>query len=420
MDLLSISSILLTVSAIFAYINYRYIKLPTTIGIMVVSLVFSVFLVVLSKFGFASGITVTQSLVAQVDFNQALMNGMLSFLLFAGAMHVDLSALLDNKWVVGLLASLGVIASTFMVGIASYFVLGLFGFDLPFIYCLLFGSLISPTDPVAVMGVLKRAGANKSLETKIAGESLFNDGVAVVVFLVIFGIAINGDPVSVEHIGKLFAQEALGGALFGFVIGWVALYMLKRVDDYQVEVLITLALVAGGATAAGMLHISAPIAVVVAGLMIGNQGRRDAMTRNTREHLDTFWELVDEILNAVLFLLIGLEIILATFGTKQLAAGLIMAVLVLGARFIAVSAPVTLLRLKKEFHPHVIKILTWGGLRGGISVALALSIPEGPERDIIVAVTYIIVVLSILLQGLTVHKLVAFAARELEETKPGS
>ena len=418
MDILSISSVLLTVSALFAYVNYRYIKLPTTIGIMVVSLVFSVVLVILSKLGFEDGITVAQSLVKQIDFNQAVMNGMLAFLLFAGAMHVDLSELYQNKWVVGLLASAGVIASTFMVGIVSYFVLGLLGFSIPFIYCLLFGSLISPTDPVAVMGVLKRAGASKSLETKIAGESLFNDGVAVVVFLVIFGIAINGDPVSVEHIGKLFALEALGGALYGFVIGWVALYMLKRVDDYQVEVLITLALVAGGATGAGVLHVSAPIAVVVAGLMIGNQGRRDAMSNTTRDHLDTFWELVDEILNAVLFLIIGLEIILIPFGGAQLAGGLIMALLVLGARFLAVSGPVLLLRLRKSFHPHVIKILTWGGLRGGISVALALSIPEGPERDIIVAITYIIVVLSILIQGLTVHKLVAFASRENTEQEP--
>jgi len=418
MDLLSISSLLLTISAIFAYINYRYIKLPTTIGIMVISLIFSVILVILAKLGFESGIGVTQSLVKQIDFNQALMNGMLAFLLFAGAMHVNLNALLDNKWVVGLLASVGVIASTFMVGIVSYFIFGLFGFKIEFIYCLLFGSLISPTDPVAVMGVLKRAGATKNLETKIAGESLFNDGVAVVVFLVIFGIAVNGDPVSVEHIGKLFALEALGGALFGFIIGWIALYMLKRVDEYQVEVLITLALVAGGSSAAAMLHTSAPIAMVVAGLMIGNQGRSTAMSDRTRERLDTFWELIDEILNAVLFLIIGLEIILLSFGVTQIAAGLILAVLVLGARFIAVSVPVTLLRLRRSFHPHVIKILTWGGLRGGISVALALSIPEGPERNIIVVTTYIIVVLSILLQGLSVHKLVAFAARELEETTP--
>ncbi len=417
MDLLTISSYLLCVSALFAYINYRYIKLPTTIGIMVVSLLFSVALVVLSRVGFDNGIEIAQSLVSQIDFNQALMKGMLAFLLFAGAMHVNLDALFDNKWVVGLLASVGVIASTFMIGIASYFILGLFGFDIPFIYCLLFGSLISPTDPVAVMGVLKRAGATKNLETKIAGESLFNDGVAVVVFLVIFGIAINGDPVSVQHIATLFAQEALGGALFGFIIGWVGLYMLKRVDEYQVEVLITLALVAGGATVAGLLHISAPIAVVVAGLMIGNQGRRDAMTDKTRERLDTFWELIDEILNAILFLIIGLEIILLTFGAKQIFAGLVLAVVTLAARFIAVSVPVTLLRLRRTFHPHVIKILTWGGLRGGISVALALSIPEGPERDIIVVITYIIVILSILLQGLSVHKLVAFASKEAEKAE---
>ena len=412
MDLLSISSILLTVSALFAYINYRYIKLPTTIGIMAISRVFSVVLVLLSKFGYTTGITYAQNLLDQVDFNQALMHGMLSFLLFAGAMHVNLSELLDKKWVVGLLASVGVVTSTFIVGIFSYYLLQLLNLGIPFIYCLLFGSLISPTDPVAVMGVLKTAGATKSLETKIAGESLFNDGVAVVVFLVIFGIAINGDPVSVEHISKLFAQEAIGGGLFGFVIGWVALQMLKRVDDYQVEVLITLALVAGGSTAAAMMHISAPIAVVVAGLIIGNHGRRDAMSDTTRQHLDTFWELVDEILNAVLFLLIGLEIMVTLFTVNHLVAGLILALLVLTARFIAVGIPVTLLKLRTDFHPHVIKILTWGGLRGGISVALALSIPPSPEREVIVAVTYIIVVLSILIQGLSIQKLVAFAARE--------
>lgn len=417
MDLLTISSILLTVSALFAYINYMYIKLPTTIGIMVISLIFSVVLVLLSKLGLGSGIELGQSLLTQIDFNEALMNGMLAFLLFAGAMHVNLSELLDKKWIVGLLASFGVVLSTFMVGIVTYYVLPLLGFNLPFIYCLLFGSLISPTDPVAVMGVLKRAGATKSLETKIAGESLFNDGVAVVVFLVIFGIAVNGDPASVEHIGKLFVQEAIGGGIFGFVIGWIALQMLKPVDDYQVEVLITLALVAGGATAAAALHLSAPIAVVVAGLIIGNHGRRDAMTAKTRQHLDTFWELIDEILNAVLFLLIGLEIMITTFTGNHLAAGLIMAILVLGARFIAVSIPVTLLKLRTDFHPHVIKILTWGGLRGGISVALALSIPPGPEREVIVAITYIIVVLSILLQGLTIQKLVAFASRENTEEK---
>jgi len=412
MDFLTLCSTLLTISALFAYLNYRWFKLPTTIGIMVISLLFSVVLVVLARFGFDLGIDYARELVGQIDFNEALMQGMLAWLLFAGALHVDLSELLDKRWIIGLLASVGVITSTFLVGIGSWYLLGWIGFELPFIYCLLFGSLIAPTDPVAVMGVLKTAGATKSLETKIAGESLFNDGVAIVVFLVIFGIAVNGDPVEVVHIGSLFLQEAVGGALFGFVIGYIVMQMLKRVDNYQVEVLLTLALVGGGSTAAGLMHISAPIAVVVAGLIIGNQARRDAMSDTTKQHLDTFWELLDEILNAILFLLIGLEVIILNFESRHLLAGLLLALLVLGARFIAVGIPVSLLKLRSEFHPHVVKILTWGGLRGGISVALALSIPAGPERDVIVSVTYIIVICSIITQGLTIQKLVAFASRE--------
>nr|MBX2884150.1 cation:proton antiporter [Granulosicoccus sp.] len=242
MDILTLSSMLLTVSALFAYVNYRLFKLPTTIGIMVVSLLFSVALVVLSRAGFSEGIVYAREVIGQIDFNQALMNGMLAWLLFAGALHVNLSELIDKRWIVGILASVGVITSTFIVGTGTYYILNALGFEISYIYCLLFGSLISPTDPVAVMGVLKTAGATKSLETKIAGESLFNDGVAIVVFLVIFGIAVHGDPISVPHIGGLFLQEAVGGAVFGFLIGWVVLQMLMRVDNYQVEVLLTLAL----------------------------------------------------------------------------------------------------------------------------------------------------------------------------------
>lgn len=412
MNLLTIASTLLTISALFAYINYRLFKLPTTIGIMIISLVFSVVLVLAEKFGFSQGIFYAKELIGQVDFNEALMQGMLSWLLFAGALHVNLSELIDKRIIIGLLASFGVVLSTFIVGAGSWLLLSTMGLEIPFIYCLLFGSLISPTDPVAVMGVLKTAGATKSLETKIAGESLFNDGVAIVVFLVIFGIAVNGDPPEISHIVALFAQEALGGAVFGLVTGWLVLQMLKRVDNYQVEVLLTLALVGGGSTAAGLLHISAPIAVVVAGLIIGNQGRRNAMSATTRRNLDTFWELLDEILNAVLFLMIGLEVMILTFHKEYLIAGFLLALFVLFARFVAVSIPVSILKLKTDFHPHVVKILTWGGLRGGISVALALSIPAGPERDIIVAVTYIIVVCSIIIQGLTIQRLVAFAARD--------
>lgn len=407
MSLLSITSILISVAALFAYLNYRTLKLPNTIGIMVISLAFSLALVLLAHAGYSNARQIAEDIIVQIQFDKALLNGMLGFLLFAGAMHIDLNKLLARKWTIGLLASVGVLTSMFLVAIAAYYLFQLFGFSVPFIFCLLFGSLISPTDPIAVMGILKTAGASDSLEIKIAGESLFNDGVAIVVFLAIFGIAINGESFDLQNIGVLFVQEAIGGAVFGFVCGWVVLQMLKRVDDYLVEVLLTLALVAGGTTAAAGLHLSAPIAVVVAGLVIGNYGRRNAMSNITVQHLDTFWELIDEILNAVLFLIIGLEVIVIQLDAQLWTAGVIMAVIVLAARMISVGIPITLLRrLNREFHPHAIKILTWGGLRGGISVALALSIPAGPERDLIVSVTYIIVVLSILVQGLTIGKLI--------------
>lgn len=411
MSLLTISSLLITVSALFAYVNYKTLKLPTTIGIMVISLLFSVVLVVLGKFGLNTGVEIARDIVGQIEFDNTLLNGMLAFLLFAGAMHIDLNELLKSKWIIGLLASFGVVLSTFIVAGAAYAVFSVLNIEMPFLYCLLFGSLIAPTDPVAVLGVLKTAGASKSLETKIAGESLFNDGVAIVVFLTIFGIAINGDPLSAQHIAILFVQEAIGGALFGFACGWIVLQMLKQVDNYQVEVLLTLALVSGGATGAAALHLSAPIAVVVAGLMIGNQGKRGAMSKTTIQHLDTFWELVDEILNAVLFLLIGIEVVLITFNGPIWIAGLVLTVCALAARMFAVSIPVTLLKLRRDFHPHVIKILTWGGLRGGISVALALSIPASEQRDVIVAITYVIVVISIVLQGLTIGRLIKVTSK---------
>ena len=417
MSLLSITSILITVSALFAYVNYRTLKLPNTIGIMVISLIFSLVLVLLGNAGYGDAERIASGIVAQIEFDNALLNGMLGFLLFAGAMHTDLDRLLARKWTIGLLASVGVMTCMFLVAGIAYYLFQLFGYQVPFIFCLLFGSLISPTDPIAVMGILKTAGASKSLEIKIAGESLFNDGVAIVVFLAIFGIAVNGEAFNATHVGILFVQEAFGGAFFGFICGWVVLRMLRRVDNYQVEILLTLALVSGGATAAAGLHLSAPIAVVVAGLMIGNHGKRDAMSETTVQHLDTFWELIDEILNAILFLIIGLEVMVIQLDAQLWAAGVAMAIAVLLSRMISVGIPITALRkLNTEFHPHAIKILTWGGLRGGISVALALSIPAGPERDVIVAVTYVIVVLSILVQGLTIGKLVKATAQTTSPT----
>ncbi len=407
MEMLDLAALLLTLAAIFSYINFRFLKLPTTIGIMLIAMLISISLVVLGHCGF-EGIQNKATVVLEgIDFNKALMHGMLSFLLFSGALHVNLEDLAQHKWIISILATFGVVMSTFIVGSIAWIVFLLIGLKLPFIYCLLFGSLIAPTDPIAVIGILKKAGVPKSLETKITGESLFNDGVAVVVFLVIMGIVTGGHDVTAGHIMLLFVEEAIGGVLFGLAIGWLAYRMLKSVDNYQVEVLLTLALVMGGYAFARVIHVSGPIAMVVAGIFIGNRGRLFAMSENTREHLDSFWELMDEILNAVLFLLIGLEILVLTVKGNYLIAGLIMIPVVLLARFISVGIPVTFMRRIRDFSPHAVKILTWGGLRGGISVALALSIPNGPEREALLTVTYIIVIFSILVQGLTIERFVA-------------
>lgn len=405
MELLDIIALLLTLAAVFSYINHRFVRLPTTIGLMLIALLASLSIIVLSKLGIAFPVEWARGLIDDIDFNLTLLHGMLSFLLFAGALHVNLDDLAQQKWVIATLASVGVLSSTFIIGGLGWWLLGLLGTPLPFIYCLLFGALISPTDPIAVLGILKTANVSKSLETKIAGESLFNDGVGVVIFLVLLGIATSGDA-TVGEVALLFAEEAIGGLVFGLFIGWLAYRMLASVDNYQVEILITLALVMGGYTVAGSLHVSGPIAIVVAGLFIGNHGRMFAMSNRTREHLDTFWELVDEILNAVLFVLIGLEVLALEFESAWLSVGALMIPIVLFSRFISVGLPISLLRYRRSFSPHAVKIITWGGLRGGISVALALSLPAGAERDLIVAVTYVVVVFSILVQGLSVGRLI--------------
>jgi CPA1 family monovalent cation:H+ antiporter len=330
---------------------------------------------------------------------------MLSFLLFAGALHIDLSELAQRKWAIGFLASLGVLISTALVGVATWWLFGLLGQGIPLVYCLVFGALISPTDPIAVLAIMKSAGAEPALRLKITGESLLNDGVGVAVFLVLLGIAAGGPEATPQGAALLFAREALGGALFGLAIGWTAYRMLASVDNYQVEVLVTLALVMGGYALAAALHLSGPIAIVVAGLLIGNHGRRFAMSAKTIEHLDTFWELVDEILNAVLFVLIGLEVLLIVFEPAWGWAAVLAIPLVLAARLASVSVAALVPWLRHEFPPRVIGLLTWAGLRGGISIALALSLPAAPERGALITVTYVVVVFSILVQGLTLSRL---------------
>jgi len=405
MRLFDILAVLIGLSAVFSWLNHRYLRLPTAIGLMLIALILSLLLLLPLPFlaGFKRDVGV---MLAHIDFEQTLLHGMLSFLLFAGALHVNLYDLAKQKWAIGILATASVLGATFLIGGGTYLLFSALGLDIPLIYCLLFGALISPTDPIAVLGILKSAGAPKTLETKITGESLFNDGVAVVVFLVILAIAEGGEAVSPGAVLELFLYEAIGGLAFGVLGGGLAYAMLKRVDNYSVEVLITLALAAGGYALAEHAHVSAPIAVVVAGLLIGNHGRASAMSDSTIEHLDTFWELVDEILNAVLFVLIGLEVLVIALIGQLLLAGLLAIPLVLAARLVSVGFPIGVMRRFRSFSPGVVSILTWGGLRGGISVALALSLPLGSYRDTLVTVTYVVVVFSILVQGLTLGMLV--------------
>ncbi len=396
----------MVLTALFSYVNYRFLHMPTTIGVMFIALTNSLGVVLLASLGIDVGQQHIARMLESIDFNQALLHGMLSFLLFAGAMHIKLDDLASQKWVISLLATVGVVASTFIVGGLTSLVLETLGIPASFIYCLLFGALISPTDPVAVIGIIKTAGVPKSLETKIAGESLFNDGIGVVVFMIILELAVGGGAVTAGKVALLFFEEAVGGALLCLILGLIAYQMLKRVNNYQVEVIITLALVMGGYALADRIHTSGPIAIVVAGLLIGNHGRAFAMSALTRERLDDFWELMDEILNALLFMLIGLELLVMPFTKGLLIAGLLTIVITLFARWVSVGGTLLFMKYFRSFSPGAVKILTWGGLRGGISVALALSIPAAPERATIITITYIIVVFSIVIQGLTLGRLV--------------
>jgi CPA1 family monovalent cation:H+ antiporter len=347
-----------------------------------------------------------QIMLASIDFSEALLQGMLGFLLFAGALHVDLRELAKHKWAVMVLASASVVGATLLIGGGSWLLFRAIGVDVPLIYCMLLGALISPTDPVAVLGILKSAKAPKSLEMKITGESLFNDGVAVVVFMLLAGVLAGETSPGLGGALWLFAKEIVGGLAFGLAIGWIALYMIGKTGNYQVEIMVTLALAMSGYAVAEHAHVSAPIAIVVAGLMIGSRGRSTALTEATRYRLDDFWELVDEILNAVLFVIIGLEVLAITMTGEFLLAGLLAIPLVLAARFVSVGLPFQVIRRFRRFEPGLLAILTWGGLRGGISVALALSLPDGDHRDVILTVTYIVVVFSVLVQGLTLGPLV--------------
>lgn len=404
METYNLITIIIVLTATFGYINFRFIKLPGTIGIMLISLIASLCVVAIGEFN-PNFFRTTTHMIKSIDFDTALMKVMLSFLLFAGAIHIDLDQLKKERIPVITFSTIGVLISTFIVAALLYLSLRLFTTSIDFIHCLLFGALISPTDPIAVLGILKNAKIPATLEMKICGESLFNDGVAVVVFLTILEITNAGlQNVSAGYITWLFCQEAVGGILYGLILGYLGFLALKSIDNYIIEVGITLAIVMGGYTLADYLHVSGPLAMVVAGLIKGNKSRTAGMSRISRDYLDKFWEMLDEFLNGILFLLIGFEMLVIKFTMVLFYLGCIAIVIVLIARLISVALPIFVLRYKNTFEKNAIAILTWGGLRGGISVALALSLPKNHISDIFVSITYIIVLFSITVQGLTIGK----------------
>ena len=405
--MLDIAAICIVVTALLTYANHRWARLPTTIGVMAIALLLSLAIIGLDLLGLDFGVRdYEEHFLRSIDFSDVLMQGMLSFLLFAGALHIDMAALARFRWQVAGLAVLGTLLSTLVVGYAMYFLLPMVGVHLPLLYCLLFGALISPTDPIAVMGILKSAQAPPDLELVIAGESLFNDGVGVVLFSLVLGVLASGGAPTLASAGALLLREAGGGLVLGAVLGYLAYLMLKSIDEYRVEVLLTLATVIGGYSLASHLHVSGPLAMVVAGLIVGNGGRAYAMSDTTRRYVDMFWELLDEILNAVLFVLLGMEVLVIAFSWERIAAGATAIAVTLAARALTVGLPVRAAGLRFGLPVGSSRVLVWGGLRGGISVALALSLPLGEARDLVLALTYCVVVFSILAQGLTVGRVV--------------
>ena len=409
-SIFNLVALLITLAAIFGYLNHRWLRLPHTIGLVVIALAVSVVILLADALFPVLGLeSAVRRALTDIDFEDTLMKGFLSFLLFAGALHVDLEALISRRWAISTLATVGIVVSTLIVAGVMFYGFGAFGFDVPFAYCLVFGALISPTDPVAVMGILKTVKVPESLEAKIAGESLFNDGVGVVLYSVLVAMAVGaGDhgEATLAGAAELLAIEAVGGVLLGLAAGYTAYRAMKSINERTLEVLITLSLVMATYSVASRLHLSGPLAVVVAGLFIGNHGKRFAMSDETRHHIDTFWSVIDEVLNSLLFLAIGFEVIAITITGQVVGVALLAIPVVLLARFTSVAGPITLLGLRREFTKGAIPVLTWGGLRGGISVALALSLPPSPDKPVILAATYGVVVFSIVVQGLTFGRVV--------------
>ena len=407
MDYFAITTVLVVLAALFGYINVRFLKLPNTIGLMLITILFTIGVIGIGYFDNRL-LDAERYIITHIDFRTVLMDVMLSFLLFAGALHTNFEQLKVQRWPVLVFATVGVVFSTFLVGTFMFYVLQSLSLDIAYVYCLLFGALISPTDPIAVLGILKKAGVPKKLETKIVGESLFNDGVGVVVFLTIYRIATLGrDNVDAMDVLALFAQEVIGGVVLGLLLGIITYRLMKSIDDYDIEVIITLAAVMAGTAIAQALHLSAPLAMVTAGLMVGMDTiRQSSMSKITESYVDKFWELLDILLNTILFVLIGMEMLVLSFKESYFIAGLIAIPIILLCRYASLLLPINFFKKKLNFVPNTNLIMTWGGLRGGVSIALALGLSEAMHRELFLVITYIVVVFSIVVQGLTVEKLV--------------
>ncbi|WP_040417992.1 cation:proton antiporter [Cyclobacterium qasimii] len=416
MSIFNIITILIILSAVFSFINTKFLKLPFTIGLMIIANVFTIGITILGSYNHYI-MDEAKLLIQSVDFETALLDIMLSFLLFAGALHTKLDALKKQKGPIAMFATMGIVVSTFLIGSMMYYLFLAFNYPIDYVYCLLFGALISPTDPIAVLGILKDANAPKRLETKIVGESLFNDGVGVVVFIVLFKIAEQGiDAMSFADVTLLFITEVAGGLVLGLLGGWGAFRLMKVIDNYETEVIITLALVMGISALAHYLHVSGPLAVVVAGIFLGNKAPTIAWSTNTHTYVEKFWELIDVLLNAVLFVLIGLELLVISMNVQYLIFGIMAIPIALLARYIALSGPIAIFKNKLDFIPKTNMIMTWGGIRGGISIALALSLAPQMNRELFLTITYVIVVFSIIVQGLSLGPLVK---KVLKDSKGG-
>lgn len=406
MDVLALITAVVAICALFSYLNVRFLKLPSAIGLMLISLLCSILIITEGKFS-STFHDYIGSMLKEINFSDTLLNIMLGFLLFSGSLHVNLTKLKEQRAAVISFSTLGVVLSLFFFGTIMWFMFKLFGFPVDYIYCLWFGALVSPTDPIAVIGILKKSNMPKSIEATINGESLFNDGVGVVFFVTIGQIIQRGlENLSALDVMTLFLREVAGGIALGLMLGYLTFYFIRKIDHYQTEVLISLALVFLSGELAHIFHVSGPLAVIVIGLILGNKVKNNAMSETTRDYHHKFWELIDEFLNAILFVLIGLQMVLMPFITQYVVIGLLAIIILLLCRFMSIRIPIFFFKDKQLFNNRTALIMTWGGLRGGLSVALTLSLPESPYKEMMVSITYIIVIFSILVQGLTTGALV--------------